>query len=151
MPTDALFTAGPSNQSMPEATVIPVLHYPDVLAAAAWLCRSFGFTERLRIATHRVQLNVGQGAVVVAQGGGNQINSGASAASVMVRVSNVDLHFENAKEAGGTILSEPMSQPYGERQYSVADLGGHVWTFSQTEANVDPSTWGGTLVQQGDR
>lgn len=50
------FSAGPSNLSMPEATVIPVLSYPDVSVAAAWLCHVFGFSERLRIGNHRIQL-----------------------------------------------------------------------------------------------
>jgi len=149
MENDAQFQQGPSNLSMPEATVIPVLHYPDVPAAVAWLCRSFGFTERLRIATHRVQLNVGSGAVVVAQGGASSSGAEPLGTSIMVRVSDVDMHFENARQAGARILSEPVSQLYGERQYSVADLGGHVWTFSQTEINVDPSAWGGTLVSGG--
>jgi len=52
-----------SNRSIPRATVIPVLAYPDVTKAAAWLCDAFGFNVRLRIGNHRVQLNVGDGAV----------------------------------------------------------------------------------------
>lgn len=36
--------------------------------------------------------------------------------------------------------------PYGERQYTVQDLGGHAWTFSQTLADVDPASWGGELA-----
>ena len=43
------------NRSVPAVTVIPVLGYPDVDAAVAWLCDCFGFTERLRIGHHRVQ------------------------------------------------------------------------------------------------
>jgi len=35
------------------------------------------------------------------------------------------------------VLSEPLSQPYGERQYPALDPGGHVWTFSQSEADVE--------------
>lgn len=54
-----------SNRSMARAIVIPVLAYPDVHKAAAWLCDAFGFTVRLRIGNHRVQLNVGDGAVTV--------------------------------------------------------------------------------------
>ncbi len=50
-----------SNRSIPHATVIPVLAYPDVNHAAAWLCDAFGFSVRLRIGDHRVQLNVGDG------------------------------------------------------------------------------------------
>lgn len=47
-----------SNRSIPRATVLPVLSYADVKQAAEWLCRAFGFTVRLRIGSHRVQLNV---------------------------------------------------------------------------------------------
>jgi hypothetical protein len=37
-----------SNRSIPHATVIPVLAYPGVNQAAAWLCDAFGFNVRLR-------------------------------------------------------------------------------------------------------
>jgi uncharacterized glyoxalase superfamily protein PhnB len=48
-----------SNRSAPPCTVIPVLSYPDVNAAADWLCNAFGFTVRLRIGNHRIQLWAG--------------------------------------------------------------------------------------------
>jgi uncharacterized glyoxalase superfamily protein PhnB len=133
----------PTNRSMPAAAVIPVLHYADVAAATAWLCRAFGFAERLRIGAHRVQLAVGEGgAVVVAEG-----PAGVSAGhSVMVRIRDADSHHAAARAAGATILAEPATQPYGERQYSAVDLGGHVWTFSETIADVDPAAWGGVLT-----
>ena len=37
------------NRSVPPATVVPVLSYPDVRAAVAWLSAAFGFVERTRI------------------------------------------------------------------------------------------------------
>ena len=56
------------NRSVPAATVIPVLIYPDVREAVAWLTAAFGFVERLRIGeNHRSQLRVGDGAVIVAE------------------------------------------------------------------------------------
>lgn len=51
-----------NNRSMPASGVIPVLTYPDVVAASTWLCAAFGFRERLVIGTHRVQLDAGLGA-----------------------------------------------------------------------------------------
>ena len=36
-----------SNRSIPRATVIPVLAYPDVNRATTWLCDAFGFSVRL--------------------------------------------------------------------------------------------------------
>jgi len=132
------------NRSMSAATVIPELAYPDVLAASEWLCRVFGFTERLRIGDHRVQLTVGNGAVIVTQGKPGQGPDNTH--SLLVRVADVDRHYEQAKAQGAKILQEPATFRYGERQYNTADPGGHVWTFSQTVANVDPAEWGGVLA-----
>lgn len=65
--------------------------------------------------------------------------------AVHVRVGDADRHHERAKESGAQILHPPNDYPYGERQYVAEDLGGHVWTFSQSIADVDPASWGGTL------
>jgi uncharacterized glyoxalase superfamily protein PhnB len=130
-----------ANRSMPGATVIPELPYRDVLNAAAWLARAFGFRERLRIGRHRVQLTLGDGAVIAVWSEGEPAPQ-----SVLVRVDDVDRHCEVARRRGATIVVEPADYPYGERQYTAADLGGHRWTFSQSIADVDPAEWGGELV-----
>ena len=44
---------------MPPGTIIPELVYPDLGEAVAWLCSAFGFSERLRIGSHRCQLRFG--------------------------------------------------------------------------------------------
>ena len=129
------------NRSMPPGMIIPELPYHDVPEAVDWLCRSFGFAERLRIGNHRAQLSFGAGSIVVAQ---KDVQSDASF-SVMVRVADIDAHYEHAKQSGVRIVSLPTDYPYGERQYTAEDIGGHRWTFSQTIADVDPKTWGGTL------
>ena len=54
-----------ANRSIPKCTVIPEFVYPDVLRAAEWLCDVFGFTLRIGMGSHRAQLNVGDGAVVL--------------------------------------------------------------------------------------
>jgi len=136
------------NRSMPTATVIPVLAYDDVRAASAWLCAAFGFEERLRIGEHRAQLSFGDGAVIVnkrrAQPDGSVL--AVSGHEIMVRVADVASHFQRAQAHGAHILQAPTDFPYGERQYGVEDPGGHVWTFSQTIADVAPEEWGGTLI-----
>jgi uncharacterized glyoxalase superfamily protein PhnB len=124
--------------------VIPELAYPDVSEAIDWLCDAFGFTLRLRIANHRAQLNVGDGAVVVTQLRGGSHDGADAAHAVMVRVADVDRHYERARERGVRVLQPPTSYPYGERQYSAQDVGGHFWTFSQSIADVAPEEWGGT-------
>jgi len=138
----------PANRSMPAGTVIPVLSYPDVREAVDWLCRCFGFVERLRIGEHRAQLSIGEGSVVVAglKGHPGAAGAGTSDQSVMVRVADVDGHHERSRRLGVAILSPPTDYPYGERQYTAEDPAGHRWTFSQTLADVDPQEWGGTLL-----
>jgi uncharacterized glyoxalase superfamily protein PhnB len=130
------------NRSMPRASVIPTLGYEDVGEAVDWLCRAFGFTERLRIGDHRSQLVYGEGAVVVTE-------RGAAPSQVMVRVDDADAHHEQAARHGARIVSPPTDYPYGERQYTAEDPAGHHWTFSQTIADVDPAEWGGAAVDLG--
>ena len=131
------------NSSMPQSSVIPELGYPDVREAADWLVRVFGFTVRLRIGGHRIQLTYGTGDLVVVEGAMSTQSSLSH--RVMVRVTDVDAHYRQAKSAGATIAAEPQTYPYGERQYSAMDLNGHAWTFSQSVADVDPRSWGGVF------
>lgn len=135
------------NRSIPGAVVMPELPYRDVAEAVAWLCDAFGLEERLRIGNHRAQLIRGQGAVIVIELPPAQAapRREAPTHTVLVRVEDVDRHHQRAVERGARILRPPTNYPYGERQYTAEDLGGHIWTFSETIADVDPATWGGTL------
>jgi uncharacterized glyoxalase superfamily protein PhnB len=138
-----------SNRSIPTSTVIPVLIYPDVREAVAWLCAAFGFEERLRIGEdHRSQLQLGEGAVILGDVRGDRRppRPGEVTHSVTVRVEDARTHCKRAREHGARILMEPTDFEYGERQYNAEDLAGHHWTFSETLADVGPETWGGTIM-----
>jgi uncharacterized glyoxalase superfamily protein PhnB len=140
------------NRSIPAATVIPVLIYPDVREAVEWLSTAFGFVERLRIGeAHRSQLNVGDGAVIVADVRGEQVAPRERAVThlVTVRIDDARAHCERARSRGARILMEPTDWEYGERQYVAEDPAGHRWTFSETLDDVAPAEWGGTLVEPG--
>ncbi len=134
-----------ANLSMPAAAIIPVLDYPDVLAAVTWLEQAFGFEVRLRIGTHRAQLQFEGGAIVVSEGGSPDAALGAGH-SVMVRVEAIEAHLSRARQHGARIIRDLEEFPYGERQYSCLDPAGHSWTFSETIRNVDPAQWGGELA-----
>ncbi len=134
------------NHSIPQATVVPVLIYPDVRKAVDWLCEAFGFVERLRIGeNHRSQLTIGDGAVIIADVRHDQRppRPGEVTHQVMVRVENVKAHCQRAREHGARILMEPTDYEYGERQYTAEDVAGHQWKFSETLHDVDPAEWGG--------
>jgi uncharacterized glyoxalase superfamily protein PhnB len=134
------------NRSAPPGAVVPWLVYPDVGRAIAWLTGAFGFAERLRTppgpdgSIHHAQVAVGEavreGCVVLTSG------SGTGGPSLFIPVDDVDAHCEHARLFGARIVSEPRTCEFGERQYSVEDLAGYRWTFSQSVADVDPKDWG---------
>jgi uncharacterized glyoxalase superfamily protein PhnB len=139
-----------NNRSIPSATVIPVLVYPDVRAAVAWLDDAFGFVERVRIGeAHRSQLQVGDdGAVIVADVRGEQQppRAGAVTHVIKVRVEDVDASFERARTHGARVVQEPIEYEYGERECTLEDPAGHRWQFTQTMRDVAPEEWGGRSV-----
>src|SRR5262249_61386975 len=92
------------NRSVPPCTVIPVLYYPDPTAAAAWLCKAFGFGVRLRIGkNHRIQMKAGDGFLVVAEATSPAVQAEAKAAgtqAVLLRVDDAFTDCEKAPPAG---------------------------------------------------
>lgn len=133
---------GMQNRSIPRVTVIPELPYANVGEAIEWLSAAFGFRLRLRIGDHRAQMHVGNdGAMVI-----TEMRGTACSCSVLVRVEDVDAHYAIARDRGARIVRAPEDHVYGERQYTARDIGGHVWTFSQSIEDVDPTSWGGTAV-----
>jgi uncharacterized glyoxalase superfamily protein PhnB len=142
-----------TNRSAPNATIVPVLVYEDVGGALEWLCTAFGFCERLRAERDGVighaQLTVAEGAIMIGrQGGPFRAPQGDDvSAYVHVTVDDVDRQFQRAKENGARVVQPPHDMPFGERQFTVIDPGGHRWTFSQHIADVAPQEWGATERQ----
>lgn len=138
------------NRSAPPATVTPVLFYPDVRAAVAWLESAFGFSERVRIGeSHRAQLRVGtDGAVVVADVRGDQMAPSEAGVTqlIKVRVSDVDEAFARARDAGARVIQDPQTFEYGERSALLEDLAGHRWELTQTVRDTAPEEWGGQTI-----
>jgi len=138
-----------ANRSLPSAVVAPILIYPDVREAVAWLSSAFGFVERVRIGdSHRSQLVVGDGAVIIGDVRNDRRppRQGEVTHSVLVRVEDVAVHYERARSHGARIVMEPTDFEYGERQYTAEDPAGHQWTFSETLDDLAPEAWGGILV-----
>jgi uncharacterized glyoxalase superfamily protein PhnB len=136
-----------SNRSMPPGTIIPELPYPNVPKTVKWLCDTFGFVERLRIGDHRTQLTFAEGSIIVTKRQSGPNSSLAGGCTVMVRLSDIDRHFERVEQSTAQIIQPPTDFPYGERQYVVEDPGGHRWVFSQTIADIDPQVWGGRYLE----
>jgi uncharacterized glyoxalase superfamily protein PhnB len=131
-----------TNRSAPPCPVIPVLMYPNPSVAAEWLSRAFGFTVRLRIANHRIQMRAGEGCFTIAEGDVTPNRSSIT----QVRIVDALAHCERARSNGAIILTEPKDHIYGERQYNAQDFHGHNWDFTETLADVEPESWGGISV-----
>ena len=133
------------NRSVPPATVVPVLSYPDVRAAVAWLSAAFGFAERTRIGeSHRSQMSIGaDGAVIVAERrGGNPVQGDGMTHLVRVRVEDVSAQFEHACAHGARVVEPPTDREYGERDCTVEDVAGHRWQFAEIVRDVAPEDYG---------
>lgn len=129
--------------------VVPMLAYEDGLAALDWLAAAFGFRERTRLsdASGRLshgEMEAGDGLIMLAtpspsyQGPAHHRESCTVAAAwsevpyivdgVLVHVRDVAAHFQQARDHGARILSEPETDEHGTR-YRAEDLEGHRWMF----------------------
>ena len=137
-----------ANRSAPTATVVPILVYEDVGKALEFLSAAFGFTERLRAewsgSISHAQMDIGDGSVMMGKPGGSfRVPDGTTVSQyALVHVADVDARYARAKAAGATIIKQPENMPFGVRQYTAKDIGGHWWTFSQNIRDVDPAEWG---------
>ena len=120
--------------------IIPVLTYQDIQAAHDFLVHAFGFVAG---GVHRSpegqpihgEVRAGDAAIwlhrvtpeyhLESPRAVDVANSG-----LFVHVDDVDAHYERARAAGARIDSEPVDQPYGQREYGARDLEGHRWWFA---------------------
>ena len=149
------------NRSMPNAKLTPSLTYPDMVAAIGWLTQVFGFREVWRIENHGALLQFEGTEVFVREprlvgtakaGAAEPVAAAAGAAclgSMLWRLEgdppDLDRYFETVVGRGAQVLQQPVDEVYGERQFVVADIGGHHWTFSTTIKDLAPEDWGATI------
>jgi MerR family transcriptional regulator, thiopeptide resistance regulator len=119
--------------------VIPVLTYQDIPAAHDFLIRAFGFVSG---GIHRTpeggaihgEVRAGDAPIWLHRVTAEHHLESPRAVDVAnsglaVYVDDVDTHFRRARAAGAHIESEPVDQPYGQREYGARDLEGHRWWF----------------------
>jgi len=132
-------------------TVIPMIAYENGVAALEWLAKAFGFRESARQIgadgeLSHGEMEAGDGVIMLAtptpdyQSPKHHRETCDQARKwsavpwiidgVLVYVDDLDAHFERAKAAGATILSEIQEDSPG-RRYRVEDLEGHRWFFME--------------------
>lgn len=120
-------------------TIFPILRYNDARAAIRWLCQAFGFMEVFCIPedgpfVRHARLMLGENIIMVGSvrpddGIASPQVLGAATQMLAVYIEDPDAHFERARIAGARILYPPKDTDFGSREYHVADLEGHPWTF----------------------
>jgi len=143
-----------SNRSLPTDTLLPHVAYPNVGEAIAWLTKTFGFAEHYRYGDAAgisgAQMHLGNAWIMLKrarEGTSTPALLGYGTQSLTIFVEDVDAHFENTKAAGAKIVEDLNETVYGERQYGVQDLAGHLWLFSRHARDLSPEEWGATLAK----
>ncbi len=128
-------------------TIFPILRYNDARGAIRWLCEAFGFVELFSVPesgphVRHAQLKLGADLIMV--GSVRQDDGivspqvlGSATQMLAVYVADPDAHFERAQAAGAKILAPPNDTDFGSREYHVADLEGHLWTFGTFRPTAD--------------
>jgi uncharacterized glyoxalase superfamily protein PhnB len=146
-----------NNRSVPTNYILPHVYYENMADALTWLVEVLGFVEHFRFELpdgqlHGVMMHHGD-AWVMLKSSSQTLTSPAKLSfgtqSLMVFVENVDEHYHHVNSSGARIVEQIFDTEYGERQYSVQDLEGHIWTFSKHIRDVSPDSWGATLANKG--
>ena len=139
------------NRSVPVDVILPHIVYRNLLRAAEWLITTFGFVEHYRYGEPLAGIQVHLGNAWVMLGSAREerrspAELGYCMQSLTVFAEEIEDHYARTSEAGANIVEELHETIYGEMQYGVRDVEGHLWLFSRHARDVDPTTWGATVV-----
>jgi uncharacterized glyoxalase superfamily protein PhnB len=125
--------------------VIPYLIYADAARAIDYLRDVFGFKEELRYPMEdgrvgHAELSYDGNLIYLASEfdgfGVSPKRLSDTHCGLYWLVDDVDAHFARTRDAGATIVSEPI-EDHGTRFYRALDAEGHRWTFSMPLAGQE--------------
>ena len=139
------------NRSVPTSTMLAHLCYRDLVEASDWLARVFGFNEYYRYGqpVSGVQMCLGDAhimLVVLARAARNPSRTRMWNANAHGLCSRCPGALRQHQAPRRNDLEQLQETVYGELQYGVTDIDGHRWLFSQHARDVDPASWGATVV-----
>jgi MerR family transcriptional regulator, thiopeptide resistance regulator len=116
-----------------------LLMYDDVCAAQEYVVRVFGLTAGQVWKSDDgfaefAEVRAGEQVIGLhpAQGGNYRSPRSVDAVTgtTVISVNDVDTHYARTVAAGATIICEPVSRPYGIREYGASDPEGQIWWFA---------------------
>jgi PhnB protein len=121
-------------------TVTPYLSVPDAQGLIDFMVKVFDATEREIIRKPNGQINhaevqIGDSVIML---GTTSSAYGVATATLYVYVDDADARYQRALQAGGTSLSEPANQFYGDRHAGVKDANGITWWVATHIEDVPP-------------
>ncbi len=126
------------------------LTYDNAADAIDWLCRAFGFTERLAVpgpdgTVRHSELSFGAAVVMVSSprpgmGRVGALHHQGTSHALCVFTDDVDGHYRRATASGAVIVQEVQDEDFGCRGYMARDIEGHLWYFSNYRPGIH---WGG--------
>jgi uncharacterized glyoxalase superfamily protein PhnB len=139
------------NRSVPVDTVLPHVRYRDLPTAIDWLVKHFGFVEQYHYtdsATGQIcgaQLRLANAYVMVHP---VKVPNASAPVELTIFFDDVDAHHRKVKATGIRLAEQLHETVYGELQYAVQDLEGHLWIFSQHAKDLSPDQWGAKITKQ---
>ena len=125
---------------MSEQSLFPMLAYTNAAGAIEFLCKAFGFEEKMRYVGDdgrigHAELECEGSVVMLADdhtefGFSSPRNATACYSQLLLVVSDIFAHYERAKAAGAVVVGTPAAD-HGSVGYRAMDCEGHRWLFSQ--------------------
>lgn len=127
-------------------SVIPYLTVDNAAAAIDFYCSAYGATEVMRMPMGdrigHAEIQIGDAHVMLAdefpEMGLCAPKDGASSASIMIYLPDVDAIFARALEAGANQERPVEDQFYGDRSGTLIDPFGHRWIIATHVEDVTP-------------
>jgi uncharacterized glyoxalase superfamily protein PhnB len=130
------------------STVIPGHRYRNAAAAIDWLSKVFGFEQHVVYkgedgSIAHAELTLGGGMIMLGSGKNDEFGRGFKAPdelggietrSIYLVVSDADVAYARAVEAGAEIIRQLQDMVYGSREFRVKDPEGH----TRTAGTYDP-------------
>ena len=130
----------------PAANIYPCLCYEDAERAIDWLCTNFGFEKRCVVpgpngTVRHSELSFETGVIFVntaraeeGRAAPGRVSGQPQMLSVFVR--DLDAHYARTKASGAELIDELGDLGFGARGYTVRDLEGHLWHFSNYRPGI---------------
>ncbi len=130
-------------------SVVPYILYADPPAAIDWLVDVLGLEQALRVAMPdgsigHAELTLGNQVVMIGLAGGERF--GTVSSITLVFVEDVDATCERASAAGGSVIGQPVDQPWVFAKPSSPIRRANAGRSPSTSAMSRPGAWGAEIV-----